>query len=248
VRFTYAAVRRATNKYNLLHDIFVVPSEPLSFFLVNFTSLSANTITILAAAFGLFGSLLFYREQWIAAGLAFAMFFILDCCDGAIARLRDQSSPGGADLDLTGDRLVLVTAVLSRVAFHIGRGERVAAWLCTGYLASHYFTDLQWLMHIRRQAERPRQFTALKEALHVQQASRGADAPARRRSVFQALVGVASRLEMAWRPTPWVCNIAFLAGACFASGALAPIYLGSLLALQWPLLAGAIRRAVKRGV
>jgi hypothetical protein len=74
--------------------------------------------------------------------------------------------------------------------------------LCGLYLATHYLTDLRWLMAMRQRAELPPQFEALKAQLdHA-----GPRRPPRVPQSLRPLVRVVGWLT----PTAWVCNIAFL--------------------------------------
>lgn len=237
--FSYADIRRNTVSYNLPDRLITSISEPISWVLVNHTAVSPNTLSLLGGAFGMLGALFFFREQWNAAGLAYLMFFVLDCCDGAVARVTNRTSAFGAFLDLFVDRAVLLVAVLTRAAYHSEHNQPVAAWLCAVYLASHYAVDLRWLMDLREQVDRPRQFRALAAVLRRQ-------APAAPRD---GVPRVLRRIARNLLPSTWFCNIAFVLGGCFLLGARPLLYLGAALALQWPPLVNAVLRliATRRG-
>jgi len=80
-----------------------------------FRSVTPNRLTVLAFVVGLGSALCFWRASypWLLAGaLLFHLSFVLDCMDGKIARLREESSPFGSWLDYVLDRLrVLACAV-----------------------------------------------------------------------------------------------------------------------------------------
>ncbi|XVV08964.1 CDP-alcohol phosphatidyltransferase family protein [Actinoplanes sp. CA-131856] len=80
-----------------------------------FRSVTPNRLTVLAFVVGLGSALCFWRASypWLLAGaLLFHLSFVLDCMDGKIARLREESSPFGSWLDYVFDRLrVLACAV-----------------------------------------------------------------------------------------------------------------------------------------
>jgi phosphatidylglycerophosphate synthase len=177
-------------------------SVPLTYLVVNGTKLSANTVTRIGGALGLGGSVLFLAGQSVAAGIAYLLFLWLDCTDGTVARLRGTVSLRGADLDLWSDRLCLFAAVLAFSAVYARSGHPLAAWLCGLYLATHYLTDLHWLMAMRQRTELPPQFEALKAQLDEAGTRHRPRVP----QPLQRLVRVAGWLT----PSAWVCNIAFL--------------------------------------
>ena len=75
------------------------------------TPLSPNQVTVLSFLVILPGIYLLStgeRTFLVAAGLLIQLSFTLDCCDGEMARLRGQSSPFGAWLDGTLDRIAEV--------------------------------------------------------------------------------------------------------------------------------------------
>ncbi|MEV4345673.1 CDP-alcohol phosphatidyltransferase family protein [Actinoplanes sp. NPDC049596] len=80
-----------------------------------FRSVTPNRLTVLAFLVGLGSALCFWRASypWLLAGaLLFHLSFVLDCMDGKIARLREESSAFGSWLDYVFDRLrVLACAV-----------------------------------------------------------------------------------------------------------------------------------------
>ncbi|MDA0306846.1 MAG: CDP-alcohol phosphatidyltransferase family protein [Proteobacteria bacterium] len=99
---------------------------------------TANQITVASLAFGLGACWLLmtggYREGVIAAGL-FVVAYILDNCDGEIARLKGQSSTFGMWFDTTVDWII-------HSAFFAALGVRVASvfgndiWLWLGLIAA----------------------------------------------------------------------------------------------------------------
>lgn len=71
-------------------------------------SVTPDRITVAAFAFGLAAAGCFLRGTpgWLALGaLLYHAGFVLDCCDGKLARLRDLGSPFGAWLDFMLDRV-----------------------------------------------------------------------------------------------------------------------------------------------
>jgi phosphatidylglycerophosphate synthase len=118
------------------------------------TRLSPNAITILAFAVALAGAALLAVPSppfWSVAGaLLFWLSTVLDGCDGEVARLRFQESPGGARLDLLCDNVALV-AVFAAIFTHVYLESREPAvlWLAlvalvgmTGSMATEYLRIL----------------------------------------------------------------------------------------------------------
>ena len=236
-RYSFAEVRSATRHYNFFHDLCVWPSEPLSWLLANSSRISPNAVTLIAIIAGLSASLLFWNALWVLAALGFALFFLLDCCDGTLARLTGRCSQKGAALDLYGDRLVLFAACVSRVAWHQQQGAATAVWLSAAYLAAHSMTDVGWILGLQRQQDRPPQWPALKHALREKAASPASG----RRAILSSL----SRLEQYLRPAPWFCNILFLLGGCLLPASQIQVYEAALAALVWWLIAGSLRQLAR---
>lgn len=201
-RFSWSDIARRTTTGTGIMAVAELSSVPLTYLVINGTNLSANAVTRIGGVLGLGGSALFLAGQPVAAGIAYLLFLWLDCTDGTVARLRGTVSLKGADLDLWSDRLCLFAAVLAFSAVYARTGHPFAAWLCGLYLATHYLTDLSWLMALRQRAQLPPQFDELKARLDAagpQHATPGS-------RFLQPL----ARTVRWFTPTAWVCNIAFL--------------------------------------
>ena len=73
------------------------------------TSLSANQVTFLGLAIGLAAGPFFAQQRQdlnLVGALLFQLYYLLDNCDGEIARLKNQQSSFGSWLDITTDTLV----------------------------------------------------------------------------------------------------------------------------------------------
>lgn len=196
--FGFAEVQGATKRFNLTYNFFANCSIPLTWLIANYTRLSANSLTRIGGLAGLAGSALLWFGYPGWAALAFTLFLLLDCSDGAIARLKGEVSEQGASLDLFWDRTILFVAVLSRCALLSG----VSLLLCAAYLCLHYVTDLQWLMRLEQQAKHPAQWPELRAALHEQL------------PLAPQSVSALAKIYRAVRPDAWVCNIVFLLLPC----------------------------------
>ena len=67
------------------------------------TSISPNVVTMLHTLVGVIGAVLLYHERYIFAVLCLELRAILDCVDGILARLKNQSTSLGRTLDALGD-------------------------------------------------------------------------------------------------------------------------------------------------
>ncbi len=90
------------------------------------TSITANQVTLLQIAFGITGSVLFGFEQFVLGVIFLQAGFILDCCDGEVARWNMQESKAGEYLDLIGHRIVIP---LYFFGLGIGTGNLIAGLL-----------------------------------------------------------------------------------------------------------------------
>jgi phosphatidylglycerophosphate synthase len=121
-KFTLADVEKVLPLKSWWAIIAVLPLvRRLTVLVVNQTGITPNAITIasillrLAAA----GAFLLAGRQWLIAGaLAFYFAYLLDCMDGAVSRLRKQSSEFGRFLDHIGD---LVGGLLAVIALSFGQ-------------------------------------------------------------------------------------------------------------------------------
>ncbi|CAA6603698.1 membrane hypothetical protein [Rhodospirillaceae bacterium LM-1] len=95
---------------------------------------SANQVTLASLVFGLLAAWLLAMNAQLGAALLLLVAYILDNCDGEVARAKNQCSEFGKRFDSFVDWLV-------HTAFFIGLGHGVAAesqsdiWLWLGYIA-----------------------------------------------------------------------------------------------------------------
>jgi phosphatidylglycerophosphate synthase len=96
--------------------------RPLTLIVVNRTSITPNAITVTSILFRVITALAFLtvtREGYIIGAIAYFLAYLLDCMDGAVARLRKMSSEFGRFLDHFGD-LGGDLMILSVLAFSHG--------------------------------------------------------------------------------------------------------------------------------
>lgn len=67
------------------------------------TDLTPNAVTIGHTAVGVLAAVFVYREHYVAAMVCLELRTLLDCVDGVLARMKDQSTAVGRVLDTIGD-------------------------------------------------------------------------------------------------------------------------------------------------
>jgi phosphatidylglycerophosphate synthase len=227
--YSLTTVYRCTRLHNLPYNLLALPSVPLSWLLLNHTRLSANATSVMAGTCGLAGVFLFAMGQPAWAALGLLLFFELDCCDGTIARARNQVSLLGGRLDLAIDRLVLFAFALTLMAIDLQAARPLVAWMVPGYLILHYVTDLMWIMKLQGQIDQ----RGPKSAVSPQ-----GSMPAYAR--LPRILRVLLHLESAVRPDVWVCNALFLLGPCLFPDHRLLTAIVPLAALGWTLCVCAV--------
>ena len=81
-------------------------SKPLTWVFIKL-GISANQVTVLQLLFGVVGSILFAYGKFITGCIFLQIGFILDLCDGDVARFNNKESKAGEYLDLIGHRTVI---------------------------------------------------------------------------------------------------------------------------------------------
>lgn len=136
-KLTLADVERVLPLKSWWAMVAVLPlARRLTLLVVNNTRISPNTITVTSLLLWLVaaGAFVLASRKWLIAGaVAFYFAYLLDCVDGAVARLRRQSSEFGRYLDHMGD---LVGGLLAVVALSFGQDMLFTA-LVAAMLISH---------------------------------------------------------------------------------------------------------------
>lgn len=86
--------------------LFFFPTKKLTLFLANKTNISPNQITIAAFTISLFSAFCFFQGEGlylIIGAVLFETFYLFDCIDGVLARLKNKTSPLGSFLDASLD-------------------------------------------------------------------------------------------------------------------------------------------------
>jgi phosphatidylglycerophosphate synthase len=100
------------------------------------TPVTANQLTGLMIVVGLLAAVAAAAPGWLTGALAFVgvlVYFMLDLCDGEVARWRKQTSITGVYLDRVG-HYVVEAALLSAYGFRAG-GQELGGWSTLGVAA-----------------------------------------------------------------------------------------------------------------
>lgn len=222
-------VFRAVSWKQWLDGVGVLPAIPLAYLIVNATRLSANAVTLLGLAAGLAGAALAWRGAWLWAASAYFAFFMLDTCDGAVARLRRQASAVGGQLDLRADRIVLIAAILAHIVHFSARGMAVETRLLVVFAMQFYLLDVFWMY---QPAARPAPAAELVEEV---------EAPGRR-TRLQTL----SLYEKRLRVSPWLCEIMVFCAAAIMPSQRRIWYAVAIVAMAWDFAMDQLARPLWR--
>ena len=127
---------------------------PLSWLILNYTTLTANSITFSGLALGVAGGVATLLTQdlgWLCVG--FCLFFVCDFVDGQVASVRGGTQ-FGAMLDLASDVTVLLFSILCLGQRHLMFGQSVELFLLLSFVSLHTYVDLL-LFAKRRAATKP---------------------------------------------------------------------------------------------
>ena len=108
---------------------------------------AANVLTVVRAVAGVVAFSLAFAwqsEPWNFAGLA--VYWVLDVADGRLARIMDEETRLGAQLDILADRLLVTLFYLNYLRFHPGLVLPVALFLFQFMFVDHYLSNqfMRW--------------------------------------------------------------------------------------------------------
>ena len=129
---------------DIISRIVVYPvAIPVTWLILNFTTLGANTITLTGLGLGVTGCVLatITKEIWLL-GLGFCLFFVCDFVDGQVASARDGGTQFGALLDHVTDHLIRLIAMLCLGFQHLVAGQSLELFLAFCLLGMHNYVDL----------------------------------------------------------------------------------------------------------
>ena len=87
--------------------IFKYITIPLVYFIVNYTKITPNTISIISLIFGMSSAYFYFTNEVFCGGLFYLISYIFDAIDGKVARIKGSGKPYGEWLDMAIDRLNL---------------------------------------------------------------------------------------------------------------------------------------------
>ncbi|MBI9020964.1 MAG: CDP-alcohol phosphatidyltransferase family protein [Verrucomicrobia bacterium] len=147
MKYTFQQLIENNAKGFLTFDIYikllVYPvAIPLSWVLLNFTSITANQVTLAGLTVGCLGAVcsFFWGLKFLVAGYLIA--FILDFADGTLARNGRGGGEQGVFLDVITDRTVLCFAAVMLSAHHVRLGQGLESFLLLLYLLAYLYEDI----------------------------------------------------------------------------------------------------------
>lgn len=128
---------------DLISRIVVYPAAlPITWLILNFTSISANAITLTGLGLGVLGCLLaMLTNEMVWLGVGFFLYFVCDFVDGQVASARG-GTPFGALLDHATDHFIRLIALLCLGFHHFVAGQSTELLLALCLLGLHNYVDL----------------------------------------------------------------------------------------------------------
>ena len=104
--------------------------------------ISANLVTFSAVIPGLIGAWCFATGRFVAGAGGYYLFFLLDCIDGKLARLRGTADPLGAFYDFSADRIVIGFMLLG-MSFYFVQHDMIVDFVAVqSYLLLFFLKDV----------------------------------------------------------------------------------------------------------
>lgn len=88
--------------------IFKYITIPLVYFIVNYTKITPNIISIISLILGMSSAYFYFTNEVFFGGLFYLISYIFDAIDGKVARIKGSGKPYGEWLDMAIDRLNLL--------------------------------------------------------------------------------------------------------------------------------------------
>ena len=146
VTFNELVTRHLDSRDDIFTKIVVYPlAIPLTWCLLNFTTVTANAVTMTGLALGITGCLasIVTQQGWYLF-VGFFSFYICDFVDGQVASVHG-GSPLGAVLDLVVDRSVLFLSVFCLALRHFTADQPYELLLLICYLCVFTYLDAIFL-------------------------------------------------------------------------------------------------------
>ena len=117
MKYSYNSVKTSFHSQEPWINVFLLKyiTLPLVYFMVNYTKITPNLISLLSIAFGLYSAYNYLIGNVLLGGLMYFVSYIFDATDGKVARITKTGKPYGAWLDICIDRLnlVLITTAIA---------------------------------------------------------------------------------------------------------------------------------------
>ncbi|HDD44332.1 MAG TPA: CDP-alcohol phosphatidyltransferase family protein [Candidatus Desulfofervidus auxilii] len=91
-------------------------AKRISLFIINYTDIKPNTITLLSFLLAIVAAIFFLKGSHpylIIAAILFELNYLFDCVDGSVARVKNLESPFGAYIDWMCDRVRILILTLT---------------------------------------------------------------------------------------------------------------------------------------
>jgi len=234
VRYTTQQVKDCLKKSPQSFLIFPI-AIPINYLIANFTPIEPESVAIASMVVGAAGAVLALFGQWLGAGLLYYLFFVLDACDGGLARLRRHVSREGAVLDLRCDRFVLVLSVLTHAHYFLRHSMAVEVEWTVLFAMLFYYLDV---FNLYRAGDVP-----LKPA-DPQTPRRASTAASAGKRPLQAFLKGLGRVEERILPWPYFCLMLFFCGGAFFPVWRNFFYAAACAGVVWNLFRGFLRANV----
>lgn len=119
MKYSYSSIKKSFHNQEPWINVLFLKyiTMPLVYFMVNFTKITPNIISILSITFGFFSAYSYYIGETIIGGLMYFVSYIFDATDGKVARITRTGKPYGAWMDICIDRINLVL-ISTAIAFN----------------------------------------------------------------------------------------------------------------------------------
>ena len=117
MKYNYSDIEKTFHSKEPWINIFIFRflTLPLTYFLVNFTNITPNVITLFSAIFGIFAAYFYATDLILYGAISYVLSYLMDAIDGKVARIKDIKTSYGSWLDIFVDRFnfTIITISLS---------------------------------------------------------------------------------------------------------------------------------------
>ncbi|MEQ6125083.1 CDP-alcohol phosphatidyltransferase family protein [Pseudotenacibaculum sp. MALMAid0570] len=117
MRYSYKSVKESFHNQEPWLNVLLLKyiTMPMVYFIINYTKITPNFISIISLIFGVLSAYLYFTGEIFLAAISYFISYIFDALDGKVARLTKKGKVYGAWLDIFIDRinLVLISTAIS---------------------------------------------------------------------------------------------------------------------------------------